>query len=649
MRSFLIKTAICFLLTWVGGKAFAQDDQHTIDSLKSVATNEKNHDTVRLYAYAFLIDRFAVDADAVIYYSAQIGKIAKVGIKKSKKGTPLYKAYASYMALYYNNLAGFTDLDDPKGFEYLEKAMKYFKETQYKSEYYYAMINKGTRYGRMNQFKKAQDCNFKALYYFEIVEKEDRFGTALAYINIASLYEWQNDFKTSIFYLKRALRYLEKDTTGSMDILIHKSTCLMNIGSNYVDIKNYSKAREYYFRALYLAKQYDIDLYMSFNYSKIGITYEEEKKLDVAFDYYKKAYEKANDERSIVYAAVNLGAIYLWKKDYRKALEYGNEGLKYAGNTDKYIKESNYNLLYKAHKGLGQYKQAMEYLEKEKALKDSINSTDNTRALKSQKEEYAYEKKAIQLKLDSERKNAEKNKVLYGLSIVLLVLLFAGFILYVLYKHRQRTITYEKNELNQRLLRSQMNPHFLFNSLNAVYNYMDKNQPEEAGRYLTSFAKLVRSILDNSREESVMLSKELSWLENYLKLQQLRFEKPFQYTINVEPEVEPELTLVPPMLVQPFVENAIEHGFAISRESNMLNISYRKNGEMLEITVSDTGSGFQKKDPENKQHQSLALSITEERLRLLTIKYKKKANFRIESEPEKGTRIFFSVPFQTLA
>lgn len=649
MRSFLIQTAICFLFTLVGGTAFAQDDQHTTDSLRAVAQNEKNHDTVRLYAYAVLMDRLIMESNTTQYYNNQLGKIAKAGIKKTKKGTEIYKTYASYMAVYYNNLAGFTDLNDPKSFEYMDKALKYFKETKYKSEYYYLLMNKGTRYGRMNQFKKAQDCYFKALYYFEIVEKNDYFGTAFAYINIASLYDWQNDHKTSIFYLKRAMRYLEKDTTGSLDILTQKITCLMNIGSDYVDMKNFKKAREYYFKALYFAKQYEIDTYISFAYSKIGITYEEEKNIEVAFDYFKKAYEKANDERSLTYASVNLGSIYLSKGDYRKALEYGNESLKYVENSDKYIKESNYNLLYKVNKAIGHYKQAMEYLEKSKTLKDSINSTENTRALKSQKEEYAYEKKAIQLKLDSERKNAEKNKVLYGLSIVLLIVLFVGSFMYILYKHRQRTITYEKNELNQRLLRSQMNPHFLFNSLNAVYNYMDKNQPEEAGRYLTSFAKLVRSILDNSKEESVVLSKELSWLENYLKLQQLRFENPFTYSIDIDPEIVPELTLVPPMLVQPFVENSIEHGFAVHRENNTLNISYRKNGDLLEITVSDTGSGFGKKDALNKQHESMALNITEERLRLLANKYKKKANFRIESQPDKGTYIFFSVPFQMLA
>lgn len=649
MRPFLIKTALFFALTFAGGKAFAQDD-HLVDSLRRVAQDEKKHDTVRLYALAVIMDHLFLREEKTRYYNNQIGKIASAGIKKTKKGTGLYQTYASYMAIYYNNRVNYiTDLNDPKAFVYLDKAMRYFKETKYKSEYYYALINKGNRYGRINKFRQAQECYFRARYYFEIINKEDNFGTALAYINIATLYDWKNDNKTSLLYLKKALYYLDKEKNGDANSLIQKGTCLINIGSDYLALKEYSKARKYYFEALRMARKDDLDFFFSPAYSKIGITYQEEKNTELAFKYFNKSYETATDERLKSYAAVNLGSVYLEKKDYRKALEFGNEALQDIEKTDKDIQKSTYELLHKANRALGQYKPAMEYLEKAKILGDSINSVENTKVLKSQNEKYAYEKKAIQLKLNSERKNAAKNKILFGLAIALLVLLFAGAFMYIIYKHRQRTITYEKNELNQRLLRSQMNPHFLFNSLNAVYNYMDKNQPEEAGQYLTSFAKLVRSILDNSREESVMLSKELSWLENYLKLQQLRFENPFSYTLDVDPEIAPELTLVPPMLVQPFVENAIEHGFSVNRETNKLTIAYRKNGEMLEITVSDTGSGFQKKDVESRQHESLALNITEERLRLLTNKYKKKANFRIESGPEKGTRVYFSVPFQTLA
>lgn len=648
MRSFSLKATLFFLFIFAGEKAMAQDYNH--DSLKRVAQNEKNHDTIRLFAMGSILENNYMNHEKTVFYTNEIGKMATLGMKKSKKGSKLYKTYAAYMSVYYNNQSVFIqNVNDPRGFIYMDKAMRYSREAGNEQDYYYLLINKGTMYAKLNKFKQAQKCYFRALYFFEVINKKDNFGIAFAYINIATLHNWQNDYRTSIFYLKKALRYLNKDSIENMDYTIQKITCLTNIGSDYIFLEDYKKSRKYLKEALWISKKNGLDYFLGMLYSKIGRTYQYEKNQEEAFRYFQKGYELSTDETALSYTAVNLGQAYLARKDYNKALELGNEGLKNSEATDKDLRESAYNLLYKANKEVGQYQLAMEYLEKAKTLGDSINSVENTKELKNQKAKYLYEKKAIQLKLDAAQKNAAKNKLLFGLVTVLLVVLFGGSFLYVLYRNRARTITYEKNELNQRLLRSQMNPHFLFNSLNAIYNYMDKNQAEEAGNYLTSFAKLVRSILENSREETVILSKELSWLQNYMKLQQLRFETPFNYTIDVDPEIAAELTLVPPMLVQPFVENAIEHGFSADRETNSLNVSYRKNGDMLEIVVSDTGSGFQEKNMENKQQKSLALSITEERLRLLTSKYKKKANFRIESQPEKGTRIFFSVPFQTLA
>lgn len=637
-----------FLLAFACGKASAQE--YDLDSLKKVAENGKNADTVRLLAMATFVDNTYANDEKTVFYTNEIGRMAALGIKKSKKGTKLYKTYAGYMAIYYNNKTQFIQKwNDPRVFIYLDKAMRYSKEAGNEADYYYLLINKGAMYARLNKFKEAQKCYFRALYFFEVTNKKDNFGIAFSYINIATLYNWQSDHRTSLFYLKKALHYLNKDSVDNMDYTIQKITCLTNMGSDYIFLNDFKKARKYLETALWVSKKNELDGFLGVIYSKIGLTYRGEKNPKVAFRYFQKGYELAEDETTRSYTAINLGLAYLYRRNYTKALEFGNEGLKNSESTDKDLRESAYNLLYEANKNIGQYQLAVEYLEKAKILGDSINSIENTKELKNQRAKYLYEKKAIQLKLDAAQKNAAKNKLLFGLLIALLVFLFAGSFLYVLYRNRARTITYEKNELNQRLLRSQMNPHFLFNSLNAIYNYMDKNQPEEAGKYLTSFAKLVRSILENSREETVILSKELSWLHNYMKLQQLRFDSPFNYTIDVDPEIAAELTLVPPMLVQPFVENAIEHGFSADRETNFLNVSYRKNGDILEIVVSDTGSGFQKKNLENKQQESLALNITEERLRLLTSKYKKKANFRIESQPEKGTRIFFSVPFQTLA
>jgi sensor histidine kinase YesM len=119
---------------------------------------------------------------------------------------------------------------------------------------------------------------------------------------------------------------------------------------------------------------------------------------------------------------------------------------------------------------------------------------------------------------------------------------------------------HEKMLVEQRLFRSQMNPHFIFNSLASVQNFIVKQDDTKASIYLSRFSELVRSILNNSLQEQITLEEEISTIENYLALQKVRFSDQFDYELEVDETLDPESTFVPPMLTQPFIENAIEHG-----------------------------------------------------------------------------------------
>jgi ligand-binding sensor domain-containing protein len=243
--------------------------------------------------------------------------------------------------------------------------------------------------------------------------------------------------------------------------------------------------------------------------------------------------------------------------------------------------------------------------------------------------------------------------VWFQISIVFAILFS---VLYFLIQWIRRIRIMQKNiELEQRLLRSQMNPHFIFNSLTAIQYFIFGNEPAKAGKYLSGFAKLIRLILQNSRSESILLEKEIETLEHYLKLQQLRFEDKFEYQINIDERLNPEMILIPPMLAQPFIENSIEHGIKNISYKGEIKINYTLKNDFLEVIIEDNGIGIEssikEKDTDSTSHKSLGTSITKERLLNISRASKFKLEFLITDKKEidsstSGTCVKYLIPLK---
>lgn len=194
-------------------------------------------------------------------------------------------------------------------------------------------------------------------------------------------------------------------------------------------------------------------------------------------------------------------------------------------------------------------------------------------------------------------------------------------------------------QTEQQLLRTQINPHFLFNSLATVQNFFLNNDTKNSVLYLGKFAKLMRQILENSRKNLISLHSEIEMLENYLDLQKIRFSGNFDYTILLADDLDKYYTQIPPMLAQPFVENALEHGFSHKNEHGLLEISFKieqENGEgMLVLEILDNGVGLELskelRSETKKEYKSLALTITQERLEILSKKFSKKCYLTIKN------------------
>ncbi len=209
-------------------------------------------------------------------------------------------------------------------------------------------------------------------------------------------------------------------------------------------------------------------------------------------------------------------------------------------------------------------------------------------------------------------------------------------------------------ELNQKLLRVQMNPHFIFNSLSAIQNYIYSNQTNIAGEYLSDFAHLVRKILNNSRYNLISFTDELETVELYLKLQKLRFSNKFDYTINADDDIALNDYQIPPMLAQPLLENAIEHGVKNLDRKGLITIKYTVNKKTIRCEIEDNGIGLtasrRLKKKSDQENESVALSIVKQRLQIFSKKKKIPVSFSIEEVSDtdnnvKGTRVIYEIPF----
>ena len=218
-------------------------------------------------------------------------------------------------------------------------------------------------------------------------------------------------------------------------------------------------------------------------------------------------------------------------------------------------------------------------------------------------------------------------------------------------KEEQRQLQMQNHllSLEQKALRLQMNPHFIFNVLNGIKG-MALHNTEKMNNTINSFAVLLREILHNSRKDHITLEQEVKTLSNYIAVEKLMAEKIFTHTISVDSDLDPEEILIPPMLIQPFVENAIRHGILKGKKEGVLKIQFQTGTDFLHCTITDNGIGiFQsQKSKTNTDHQSMALIVTRERLESLS---KKDAlqitELKNDDQSVFGTQIVLKIPLKT--
>ena len=222
-------------------------------------------------------------------------------------------------------------------------------------------------------------------------------------------------------------------------------------------------------------------------------------------------------------------------------------------------------------------------------------------------------------------------------SVIIVLILTSGFYVIRYRFRRQQAIKSKIIDLEQQALKAQMNPHFIFNCLTAIQHFVNKEDVYSANMYLSNFAKLIRKTLDLSGEQYITLDKEVAYLDNYIQLEKMRFQDQFNYSIKVDADVDAYTALVPPMLLQPIIENAIRHGLRYKDNNNgLLNISFAKQDNIIICRIDDNGIGIKRsKELKTKAHveyQSKGMKLTESRIAAINMISSRKITMEVKDK-----------------
>lgn len=532
-------------------------------------------------------------------------------------------------------------------------ALKAFAEIKNLDKVAMALMNIGTEYESIGDYKMAIAYELKALKNKEA--SGELKNLAYYYQHVGQLFK-ETDVKEWKYYVDKAYS-LSKHADN---VTVPTRVAIFNdLGGVAEKLKKYPEAYQWYDSMYILSKNEEYLNGMSTALSNRSILLQSDKRYVEALQNILEALSIAKEtERTypIIVDGIHASSILLDLNRPAEAKKYALESLKLAQEKKSYPEQEAdaHRILATINEKTGDWKSAYSHLQSYRDGLDSIRNTDvqkTVHELETKFQTSEKEKQITKLDADNKLKNArlERIKILV-LSLIIIVLLVLVLI-YSLWRRRKVIHQKAQSELKQKLLRSQMNPHFLFNTLNAINQYIQTNQGTIASDYLARYAKLMRQILENSAVEYVTLENEIEFLNNYLVLQQLRFSHSFNYDILVDDNIDAGSIEIPPMIAQPFIENAIEHGLRGLSVEGKLKIEFSQKDKKLILKVTDNGKGIDMSinNSENNNHRSFAMEITRERLLVLD---EKNENIQIESpvsETGAGTCITIYMPYKNYA
>lgn len=640
-----------FLLCCLGMSAFAQNQK--IDSLKKIIESEPGNlqKTILLNEIADLYK-----SENPLYTK----EFAEKALFLAKKNNYIQEEAKAYINLgNYNIISG----------QY-QKALEYFRlgkelleknnSTEYLKELARIYGSIGIVFSEQNSYAKALEYHLKALKLYE--KQGDKQTLSRIYNNVGIVYKSQNENSKALKYFTKAYNLQDslKDPTIGITIT--------NIGNTYFAQNDYEKAFENYEKAEIRFRKNTDFRGLGELYNNLGRYYRKTGNKQNAIEAWNKAlgaFNQIEDKFGVSDTYYMLGQFYLSEKDYGKALSYTHKANSLAKELSLLemltLSEKQLRDIYE---GSGDYALALQHGKTYDELKDSLVNYQNIRKAVQSEMDFEFEKKEALHKEQQQKQKAvftEKSKR-YRLQLVfgvLLVGLCFGLI-FLFYNRYQlkKTLTLQKNlaEYEQKALHLQMNPHFVFNCLGSISSFIVQNGNDSAIKYLSKFSKLMRFTLEYSKESLIPVDKEIEGLQNYLELEQLRFNNVFDFSIVKGENIEDDLAM-PPLFIQPFVENAIIHGIVPKKEQGFLTIDFSLNEKHLVCTITDNGIGIETskalKEESVSVHKSMALDIIEKRLKMIENSTSKHSSLKIEELKDAsgntcGTKVTLLLPVQYL-
>lgn len=510
-------------------------------------------------------------------------------------------------------------------------------------------------YYEQGNYPVSLDYHNKSL---KIAERtKDSIGIFQSLINIGNLYRQQNKNDKALYFYNKALA-IEKAKYNVKNVTALKN----NIAGIFYDKNDFKSAEKYYLESIVLSKGIDDKVNLTTALNGLGFVYLGAKKHDKALKYFEEArLENALDYTSydLLDSYQGLSETYFDIKKYDLALTNANKLVKLAKENNILSHKKNaYNILYRIYKTKGDYKNAFESHEQYKIISDSLLNEDNIKRITQLEYEYKYEKEldaaekretklTKTVKTTTQDLEKSQRNLLLGIITFLAVAMVLGSIIFFL-KLRNSKAKTQNIITEQKLLRTQMTPHFIFNSLSVLQGMILNKEESKSVSYLSKFSKLLRITLENSRDKTVLLSQELEAVDHYLLLQNIENEK-INFKLVVDQSIQPNKIKVPPMLIQPFVENAIEHAFKNQKEACEIEIHLTLVDSKLTCTILDNGIGIDLSERnQNQNKKSLATKITSERLQYLSKDFNMKGSITIEDRSkynEQGTKVTIQIPF----
>jgi tetratricopeptide (TPR) repeat protein len=646
------------LLVFIFTSSFFINAQNkTIDSLL-VQLKNTNSDIVRSTILNDLAKEFGVNNPRLMlsYANKALQLSSKIGFKMEQGNAYHYIGNANIIfGNYANALDNFS-----KSQQIFETEIPFkSNETEIQNGLARAYGSIGFVFMQQSNYSKALSFNFKALKIFE--KTNNLVKQAAIFNNIGVIYKSQGDYFKSLSYYEQCLAIQEKLKDGNI------GTTINNIGLVYLNLNDFSKALEYFNKSKVFFDKYPNTLGLAQLYYNFGLYFEETEQYEKAIEYTNKAltiFHSVENKFMIADSYGHLGTIYFEQKKYSTAIEYLDKALKIANELGVLDKIQAFEkLLSQIFEKQNKLAESLQHYKLYSAAKDSLTNAETIKSTIRAEMSFDFDRKELlqkeaQFKKDLEYKQEAKINKIETIFAVLLVLFVAG-ILFLMYNKSvlKKKLTLEKElaVYEQKALHLQMNPHFIFNCLGSISSFIVKNSTEAAIVYLAKFSKLMRLTLEYSKETLIPIHKEIESLQNYLELEQLRFNSSFQFQINKSPDIEDDVAL-PPLLLQPFIENAIIHGVNPKVKTGLIVLDFKVENESLVCVVTDNGIGINVskglKDNKISMHKSMALDITRKRLEMMETATTTQAKVFIEQMEEngevKGTKATLILPLQYL-